>query len=53
VDATSAAHGRFLYVQTGKSGIVDEFAVGGGGTLTSIGSVTVADSAGGEGITAG
>ena len=28
VDATSAAHGRFLYVQTGKAGIVDEFAVG-------------------------
>jgi hypothetical protein len=53
VDATAAGHGRFLYVQTGKAGIVDEFAVGGGGALTSIGSVTVAGSAGGEGITAG
>jgi 6-phosphogluconolactonase (cycloisomerase 2 family) len=53
VDATAAGHGRFLYVQTGKAGIVDEFAVGGGGTLTSIGSVTVAGSAGGEGIAAG
>ena len=39
-------------MQTGKSGIVDEFAVGGGGSLTSIGSVTVAGAAGGEGIAA-
>ena len=38
--------------QTGKSGIVDEFAVGAGGSLTSVGSVTVAGSAGGEGIAA-
>jgi 6-phosphogluconolactonase (cycloisomerase 2 family) len=53
VDAAAAGHGRFLYVQTGKAGIVDEFAVGGGGSLTSIGSVTVAGSAGGEGIAAG
>ncbi len=53
VDATAAGHGRFLYVQTGAAGIVDEFAVGSGGALASIGSVTVAGSAGGEGITAG
>jgi hypothetical protein len=53
VDAAAAGHGRFLYVQTGKAGIVDEFAVGAGGSLESIGSVTVAGSAGGEGITAG
>jgi hypothetical protein len=53
VDAAAAGNGRFLYVQTGKAGIVDEFAVGGGGSLTAIGSVTVAGSAGGEGITAG
>ena len=52
VDATGAGHGRLLYVQTGKSGIVDEYAVGAGGALSSIGSVTVAGSAGGEGITA-
>ena len=31
---------------------VDEFAVGGGGTLTPIGSVTVPGGAGGEGIAA-
>jgi hypothetical protein len=53
VDAAAAGHGRFLYVQTGGSGIVDEYAVGAGGGLTSIGSVTVAGAIGGEGITAG
>jgi 6-phosphogluconolactonase (cycloisomerase 2 family) len=53
VDATAAGHGQFLYVQTGKSGIVDEFAVGADGALAPIGSVTVAGSAGGEGIAAG
>jgi hypothetical protein len=53
VDATAAGHGQFLYVQTGKSGIVDEYAVGAGGALTPIGSVTVAGAVGGEGITAG
>ena len=53
MDATTAGHGRFLYVQTGGAGIVDEYAVGGGGALTAIGSVTVAGAVGGEGITAG
>jgi 6-phosphogluconolactonase (cycloisomerase 2 family) len=52
VDATGAGDGRFLYVQTGKAGIVDEFAVGAGGALTPLGSVTVPNSAGGEGIAA-
>ena len=52
VDAASAAGGRFVYVQTGKAGIVDEFAVGAGGALTPIGSVTVPGGAGGEGIAA-
>jgi 6-phosphogluconolactonase (cycloisomerase 2 family) len=50
VDAT--ASGRFLYVQTGGKGIVDEFAIGAGGSLTEIGSVTVPGAVGGEGITA-
>jgi hypothetical protein len=50
VDAASAAGGRF--VQTGKAGIVDEFAVRAGGALTPIGSVTVPGGAGGEGIAA-
>ena len=52
VDAASAAGGRFVYVQTGKAGLVDEFAVGAGGTLTPIGWVTVPGGAGGEGIAA-
>ena len=52
VDASASAGGQYLYVQTGKSGIVDEFQVSASGSLTSIGSVTVADSAGGEGIAA-
>jgi 6-phosphogluconolactonase (cycloisomerase 2 family) len=53
VDAAATPGGRFLYVQTGGNGIVDEFSVGSGGSLTSVGSVTVAGAAGGEGIAAG
>ena len=52
VDASAAAGGRFLYVQTGGNGIVDEFSVSGTGALTEIGSVTVPDAVGGEGIVA-
>jgi 6-phosphogluconolactonase (cycloisomerase 2 family) len=52
VDAAASPGGRYLYVQTGGNGIVDEFAVGGGGTLTELGSVTVSGAAGGEGIVA-
>jgi 6-phosphogluconolactonase (cycloisomerase 2 family) len=52
VDASAAAGGQFLYVQTGGAGIVDEYAVGSGGALTQIGSVTVPDAVGGEGIVA-
>jgi DNA-binding beta-propeller fold protein YncE len=50
VDASAA--GGFLYVQTGGAGIVDEFSVGAAGSLTAIGSVTVPDAVGGEGIVA-
>jgi hypothetical protein len=39
-------------VQTGKAGIVDEFAVGGGGALAPVGSVSVPGGVGGEGIAA-
>jgi 6-phosphogluconolactonase (cycloisomerase 2 family) len=53
VDSAVSPGGRYLYVQTGGSGIVDEFAIGSGGVLTSIGSVTVPGAAGGEGIAAG
>jgi len=52
VDASASWGGQFLYVQTGGSGIVDEFQVNANGSLTSIGSVTVAGAAGGEGIVA-
>lgn len=52
VDASAAAGGRYLYIQTGGSGIVDEFAVGGGASLTEIGAVTVPGAVGGEGIVA-
>jgi DNA-binding beta-propeller fold protein YncE len=52
VDAAVSPGGQFVYVQTGGNGIVDEFAVGSGGSLTEIGSVTVAGAVGGEGIVA-
>jgi 6-phosphogluconolactonase (cycloisomerase 2 family) len=52
VDAAASAGGRFLYVQTGATGTVDEFQVGDAGTLSEIGSVTVPGAVGGEGIVA-
>ncbi len=51
VDAASAG-GRYLYVQTGAEGIVDEFKVEANGSLTALGSVTVPGAVGGEGIAA-
>lgn len=50
VDAAPSPDGRYLYVQTGVAGIVDEFGVGAGGALEKIGSVPVPNAAGGEGI---
>jgi 6-phosphogluconolactonase (cycloisomerase 2 family) len=52
VDAAASSDQQFLYVQTGANGIVDEFHVGLGGSLTEIGSVTVPGAVGGEGIAA-
>lgn len=52
VDATASPDGRYLYVQTGRNGIVDEYAISATGALTSIGSITVPDGVGGEGIVA-
>ena len=52
VDAAFAPGGRHLYVETGMAGIVDEFRVAPGGALTEIGSVTVPDAIGAEGIAA-
>jgi Lactonase, 7-bladed beta-propeller len=53
VDAAASTNGRYLYVQGGLNGVVDEFRVNGDGSLTSLGSVTVPGAAGGEGIVAG
>jgi hypothetical protein len=52
VDGAISGDGQFLYVQTGGNGIVDEFALGAGGTLTPVGSVLVPNAVGGEGIVA-
>jgi 6-phosphogluconolactonase (cycloisomerase 2 family) len=52
VDASASSNGHYLYVQTGGNGIVDEFQVNANGSLTEIGSVTVAGAAGGQGIAA-
>jgi DNA-binding beta-propeller fold protein YncE len=52
IDAAGSSNGRFLYVETGAHNIVDEFAIGHGGTLTSIGSVAVPAPVGSEGIAA-
>jgi 6-phosphogluconolactonase (cycloisomerase 2 family) len=52
VDASASLNGQYLYVQTGGTGIVDEFSVGANASLTEIGSVTVPGSVGGEGIVA-
>jgi 6-phosphogluconolactonase (cycloisomerase 2 family) len=53
VDGTVTGGGRFLYVQAGAAGIVDEFAIASQGALTKVGSVTVPGAVGGEGIVAG
>jgi 6-phosphogluconolactonase (cycloisomerase 2 family) len=52
VDATVPSGARFLYVQTGGEGNVDEFAIEPGGTLVKVGVVTVPGAVGGEGIAA-
>lgn len=52
VDASATPDGRYLYVQTGGHGIVDEFQVNANGSLNEIGSVTVSGAAGGQGIAA-
>lgn len=51
IDAAISRHGQYLYVQTGANGIVDEFAIGAGGSLISIGSVAIPGGYG-EGIVA-
>jgi len=52
VDAAASSDGQFVYVQAGGAGIVDAYRANSDGSLTSVGSVTVPDAAGGEGIAA-
>lgn len=52
VDASATPDGRFLYVQTGGNGIVDEFQVSDNGSLNEIGTATVSGAVGGQGIAA-
>ena len=52
VDAAATTDGRYLYVQAGKAGNVDEFKIGANGALSRIGTVTVPGAQGGEGIVA-
>jgi 6-phosphogluconolactonase (cycloisomerase 2 family) len=52
VDAAVTPGGRFLYVQTGGNGVLDEFAVSPGGSLAEVGHLTGAGAIGGEGIVA-
>ncbi len=51
-DASVPSGGRFLYVQAGIEGLVDEFSIGPEGALSKIGSVSVPGAVGGEGIVA-
>ncbi|WP_370153771.1 lactonase family protein [Streptacidiphilus sp. EB129] len=52
IDATASSSGRFLYVQTGVNGIIDEFTVNDDGTLTPLGTAAIPNGAGSEGIAA-
>jgi 6-phosphogluconolactonase (cycloisomerase 2 family) len=52
VDAAVTRNGRYLYVETGATGTVDDYRVGADGSLAAIGSVTVPGAAGAEGIAA-
>jgi 6-phosphogluconolactonase (cycloisomerase 2 family) len=52
VDAAVTPGGRYLYVQAGQAGQVDAYRTSRNGSLTPLGSVTVPDAVGGEGIAA-
>ena len=52
VDAAATNDGRYLYVQAGAGGTVDEYAIGAAGALSEVGSVAVPGAVGGEGIVA-
>ncbi len=50
VDAAASRDGKFVYVQAGAAGVVDEYQANPDGSLTQVGSVTVPGAVGGEGI---
>ena len=50
VDAAVSGDGHRLYVQTGARGIVDAYKINTNGSLTATGSVTVANTVGGESV---
>jgi hypothetical protein len=52
VDAAISSDGRDLYVQTGAAGAVSEYQIQHDGSLVAVGSVTVPNAAGAEGIVA-
>jgi 6-phosphogluconolactonase (cycloisomerase 2 family) len=52
VDPAVSRDGRYLYVRTGAAGLIDEYRVNRDGSLSEVGSVTVPDAVGGEGIAA-
>jgi 6-phosphogluconolactonase (cycloisomerase 2 family) len=52
VDSAASSDDRYLYVQTGATGTLDEFAINPDGTLTQIGAQVVPNAVGGEGIVA-
>jgi 6-phosphogluconolactonase (cycloisomerase 2 family) len=52
VDSAASSDDRYLYVQTGATGTLDEFAINPDGTLTQVGSQLVPNAVGGEGVVA-
>jgi hypothetical protein len=46
----SFGDGQFLYAETGKDGIVEAFYINFGGSLTELGSVTMPNAVGSEGV---
>lgn len=52
VDSAATPDHRYLYVQTGVNGIVDEFKINDDGSLTEVGTQPVPNAVGGEGIVA-
>jgi 6-phosphogluconolactonase (cycloisomerase 2 family) len=52
IDLTASGDGKFLYAQGGKNGEVAAFRIGHDGSLTAVGTTTVPDAVGGEGIVA-